>query len=308
MIKNNLGKLDKIQDLRSIWPHEANDFTQWLIKDENLEILSNTIGISIIYEERESNVGNFNVDIYAKEEETDKNIIIENQLEESNHDHLGKIITYASGKNASYIIWIVKHAREEHRNAIEWLNNHTDDEIGFFLLEIELWKINDSLPAPKFNIVVEPNNWVKEIKKSNDNISETRQIQLLFWSRFKEYALLYNFTEHFKFRKPLPHHWYDIAIGTTQCHISLTINTKTNNIHAGIYIKNNKDLFNKFYEQQNNMENMLNGHLTWNEGKKDAKFYTSKQVNILDENEWNKCFEWFCQKTEILYNIYHNLE
>ena len=116
----------------------------------------------MVLEETESAVGSFNVDIFAAEEGgTGRKIIIENQLEETNHDHLGKIITYASGKGAEVVIWIVKRARDEHKQAVEWLNQHTDKNIGFFLLEIELWKINDSLPAPKFNVVERPNDWAK---------------------------------------------------------------------------------------------------------------------------------------------------
>ena len=133
---NKLGKLEKV-NLRDIWPNEEYDFSVWLSKEENLKELSNTIGIDIVLEERESAVGKYSVDIYGKEEGTERKVVIENQLEDSNHDHLGKIITYASGKDAKTIIWIVKRARDEHRQAIEWLNSHTDEEVGFFLLEIE---------------------------------------------------------------------------------------------------------------------------------------------------------------------------
>ena len=152
----NLGKMKRIHDLRSVWPHEANDFTKWLAQEANLAELGNNIGIDIDLEERESSVGSFNVDIYAVESGTGRRIIIENQLEDTNHDHLGKLITYASGKGAEVIVWIVKRARDEHRQAIEWLNRHTDSNIGFFLVEIELWQIDDSLLAPKFNVVEKP--------------------------------------------------------------------------------------------------------------------------------------------------------
>ena len=144
-----LGKLEKIDDLRTIWPHEAQNFTKWLAQEENLGLLSETIGIELVLEERESSVGDFSADLYASEEGTGRKVIIENQLEDTNHDHLGKIITYASGKNAEVVVWIVKRARDEHRQAIEWLNQHTDEKIGFFLLEIELWRIDESSPAPK---------------------------------------------------------------------------------------------------------------------------------------------------------------
>lgn len=127
-----LGKIKKITDLRSVWSNEALDFTKWLAKEENLSLLGEAIGIDLSLEEEESSVGNFHVDIFASESGTDRKVIIENQLEETNHDHLGKIITYAAGKDAQVIVWIVKKVRDEHLQAIEWLNQHTDSNIGFF--------------------------------------------------------------------------------------------------------------------------------------------------------------------------------
>ena len=127
-----LGKMEKIVDLRTVWKHEAQDFSKWLSLEENLAILSRTIGIDIVFNEVESKVGCFNVDLYAMEEGTNRKIIIENQLGDTDHDHLGKIITYAAGKEADVIIWIVKRARDEHKQAIEWLNQHTDENICKF--------------------------------------------------------------------------------------------------------------------------------------------------------------------------------
>ena len=159
-----LGKITRITDLRSIWPHEANDFTKWLADEHNLANLGEEIGIELELEERESSVDNFNVDLYAKEEGTGRKVIIENQLEETDHDHLGKLITYASGKGAEVVVWVVKRARDEHRQAIEWLNQHTDTDLGFFLVEIELWQIDDSAIAPKFSVIKRPNDWGKQMK------------------------------------------------------------------------------------------------------------------------------------------------
>lgn len=164
------------------------DFTPWLAQDDNIAMLSDAIGIDISVDETESTVGSFNVDIYATETDTGNKIIIENQLEETNHDHLGKIITYASGKDAKFVIWIVKKAREEHRHAIEWLNNHTDNDIAFFLIEIELWSINNSDPAVKFNVIEKPNDWAKEIKKADTNINDTQKLKLDYWTSFVDYA------------------------------------------------------------------------------------------------------------------------
>lgn len=161
----NLSRLEEIKDLRTVWPHEALDFTPWLSQDDNISLLADAIGLDITVDETESSVGDFNVDIFASETGTDRKIIIENQLEDTNHDHLGKLITYASGKSADVIIWVVKHAREEHKAAIEWLNNHTDEKIGFFLCEIKLYRIGTSEPAVKFEVIEKPNDWTKEVKR-----------------------------------------------------------------------------------------------------------------------------------------------
>ena len=127
--------------------------------------------MEIAADETESAVGDFSADIMAAEAGTGRKIIIENQLEDTNHDHLGKLITYASGKNANMVIWVVKHAREEHRAAIEWLNSHTDDEVGFFLCEIHLYRIDDSRPAVKFEVIEKPNDWARAVRK-NDALKE----------------------------------------------------------------------------------------------------------------------------------------
>ena len=162
----NLEFLTEVQDLRKVWPHEALDFTPWLAKDENIAILGNEIGMEIAVDGTESAVGDFSVDIIATDIATGQKVIIENQLEDTNHDHLGKLITYAAGKEARTIIWVVKHAREEHRAAIEWLNNHTDDDIGFFLCEIHLYKVGNSNPAVKFSVIEKPNDWIKSVSSS----------------------------------------------------------------------------------------------------------------------------------------------
>ncbi len=127
-----------------MWAHEAHTFTKWLAEPENLELLSDEIGIGIELVQVEANVGRYNVDMLAREENTEKKIIIENQLETTNHSHLGQLITYAAGLETEYIIWPVREAREEHQQAVDWLNEHTDDKLNFFLVVVELWQIGAS--------------------------------------------------------------------------------------------------------------------------------------------------------------------
>jgi hypothetical protein len=293
----NLGIIEKIDDLRQIWPHEANDFTKWLAKEENLVLLGDTIGIEINLEERESSVGNFNVDIFATEEVTGRKIIIENQLEDTNHDHLGKIITYASGKDAEVIIWIVKRARDEHKQAIEWLNQHTDEKIGFFLLEIELWRIGDSLPAPKFNIVEKPNDWAKTIKAS-EYLTENSKLQIEFWQGFVDYAFQKKeFAKEFKARKPLAQMWYSLAAGSSIFHIQLTVSTQKKRLGTEIYIDDDKEIFEKFKSHSKEIECDLNGKIEWVSADKACRIITYKAADIKkDSLNWEGYFEWYCDK------------
>lgn len=128
-----LGKMREI-DIRNIWAHEQYDFSRWLASEDNIKELGNTLNLSLIEVETEKYVGNYRCDIICKDELTGKNVLIENQLEQTDHDHLGKLITYASGLDASVIVWIVAEAREEHASAIEWLNINTSDDVGFFLI------------------------------------------------------------------------------------------------------------------------------------------------------------------------------
>ena len=189
-----LGELVEVKDLRTVWPNEAADFTPWLAKEKNIARLGDTIGVEITDVETESGVGAFSVDIFATEDGTGRRIIIENQLEDTNHDHLGKLITYAAGKDASIIIWIVKNAREEHRAAIEWLNSRTTKDVSFFLCEIKLYKIGDSAPAVKFDVVEKPNDWAKNAKQ---NQLKTHCFELSF---FRKSLILDMGSSHLFFR------------------------------------------------------------------------------------------------------------
>jgi hypothetical protein len=290
-----LGKMVKIDDLRTVWKHEARDFSKWLAQEENLALLSETVGIDLILQETESSVGKFSVDLFATEEGTGRKVIIENQLEDTNHDHLGKIITYASGKGAEVIIWIVKHARDEHIQAIEWLNQHTDSNIGFFLVEIELWKINDSLPAPKFSIVEKPNDWAKTMK-AVEGLNPHQKMQLEFWQSFVEYAYSRDdFKKVFSKRKAQPQGWYAVSIGKTACEISFTINTQKKRIGAEIYFNNAKELFARYKEQQSAIENELGTQIEWKTATKDCRILVLKDGDVKQSLEnWETYFDWFC--------------
>jgi len=301
----NLGRLEKVK-LREVWTHEAINFTNWLSKEENLELLSQELGIENIKLKRtEAPAGNFNVDILAEEENTERNIIIENQLEVTNHDHLGKIITYASGHNAEIIIWIVKEVRDEHKQAIDWLNEHTNDKINFFAVKMELWKIGNSDPAPKFQIISKPNNWTKEIRKDSNRTepTETKLLQLEFWNYFKD---KYEEESILRFRNPRPQHWYSFAIGSGIAYMSYTASTRDNKIACEIYIPKEQGLFNELIEKKELIEKEIGKSLEWMElpEGKASRIKLSIEGDINNKEEWGRYVLWMKKTGERFLKVF----
>ena len=290
----NLSKLEEIKDLRTVWPYEDQDFTPWLSQDDNISLLADAVGLDITVDETESSIGDFNVDILASETGVGRKVIIENQLEDTDHDHLGKLITYASGKEADVIIWIVKHAREEHRAAIEWLNNHTDDKIGFFLCEIKLYRIGHSEPAVKFEVIEQPNDWTKEIKK-NESVTKTQQQRYEYWIAFQEHAFSNAlFAKTFKRRKPSTDHWMDFGVGSSACHIAVSLIQRRNELNVELYISDNKSLFYNLLQNKVAIEEDSGLTFDWRElpDRKASRIILTKTVNFGDKKQWNTQFEW----------------
>jgi len=290
-----LGNLKRV-GLREYWKHEAHDFTRWLSERENIALLSEELGIGIEVDQTEANVGDFNVDILAREENTGKKIIIENQLEKTDHSHLGQLITYAAGLEAEYVIWIVKDVREEHRQAVDWLNEHTDEDISFFLVALELWQIGDSDLAPKFAVASRPNEWKKSVQASaqGGELGETKMKQLQFWEQFREYAI----DKHPELRLPTPRpqHWCGIAIGRSDCHVSLVVDSRENQVRCDLYIPNSKDLFQTLSARQAEIVEALAivDKLVWMElpGKKASRVGAVHPLTFADPATWPQAFEW----------------
>lgn len=256
-----IGRLIEV-DVRELWKHEQYDFSNWLAKESNIEYLNEILGLTLIEVDKEINVGPYRCDIVATDETSGLKVIIENQLESTNHDHLGKIITYASGLDTKVIVWIVKEAKEEHRAAIEWLNNYTSSEIDFFLIEIHAYKIGDSNPAPKFEVVEKPNDFVKRSKNKDDGELNTSQTErLIFWTQFNEKILSKG--KPFNLRKPTTDHWYDVAIGTSAAKIAVDLVNKENCIILELYIHSDKKLYDSLFENKNEIEGELDMNFEW---------------------------------------------
>ena len=204
-----LGKLVRI-DPREVWRSESADFTPWLA--ENLDHLAEVLGLELELTEREAAVGDFAVDLLARDLGRDRVVIIENQLEPTDHSHLGQIITYAAGLDAGVVIWISRSFREEHRQALDWLNRVHDGRTEFFGVMVELLKVDDSKPAVSFRLVAFPNQWSRTASAATAEVSPKRVAYQQFFQR-----LLDELREKHKFtnaKAAQPQSWYSFTSGT----------------------------------------------------------------------------------------------
>ena len=284
-----IGKLEEV-DIRELCKHEQYDFSEWLSKKENIENLNEILGLTLVDISKETYVGSYRCDLFAKDETTGIKVIIENQLEMSNHDHLGKIITYASGLDAKVVVWIVKEAREEHRSAIEWLNNNTNSNVNFFLIEIHAYKIGNSDNAPMFQVIEQPNDFIKNNKSTNssDTMNKSQSQRVEFWNQFNN--VLVERGKPFNVRKATTDHWYNVAIGTSDAHIDITLVNKDSVIGVELYITDNKDLFDKLYQKKDEIEADLGFKLDWrrlNNSKASRIVTFIKGLNFDDHSNYN---------------------
>lgn len=300
-----LSKISKV-DLRDCWKNEASDFTPWLASEENIALLADALGMNELeVKSQEEHVGPFRADILCVDPGTDKLVLIENQLEKTDHNHLGQILTYAAGLDAVTIIWIAEHFTEEHRAAIDWLNRITDKEFNFFGVEIELIKIGDSPAAPMFNVISKPNGWSKDVRSSqssNEGRSDGEVFKYDYWSAFVEYM---NNHPSKVFRTPNPSHdhWMNIAVGKGSMHIALLVNTREQKATIQFYIWDDADkkYFDTLIKYKDEAETSIGEPLTWRrlDGKKASTIDLYKQCNNLNNSaEREEIFGWYKEYTE----------
>jgi len=301
-------KLDRIEsvDIREQWLTEEREFTPWLAKEQNIQILADTIGIDLEVENTEVYIGSYKADIVAADSDGRK-VIIENQLEKTDHKHLGQIITYASGIGAKILIWICREVTDEHRQAIDWLNEITQSDTAFFACEIELWKIGESNPAPRFNLVSSPNDWSKTVKSnpSKGELTPTKALHLEFWNSFKEFMT--NSDTKLRLRTPRAQHWFSISVGKSKFNISLTTNTQLHKIGCELYIrgKNAKLAFAKINENKEEIEESL-GKLEWQElpEGQDCRIILYRNGNSKNKKQWSELHDWMKENAEKFYDTF----
>ena len=313
MTQENLGKLQKV-DLREVWNFEASDFTPWLANEDNIQFLGDTIAIDLELEAQEKNVGAFRADILCKDTDNGNWVLIENQLERTDHTHLGQLLTYAAGLQAVTVVWIASTFTEEHRATLDWLNEITDDSFRFFGLEIELWRIGDSPAAPKLNIVSKPNDWSRSVTQyakriREEALTELQKKQLRYWDALK--AAIDNRESSISPQKPSPQHWANYGIGRTGFHIAATINSRESRLAVelsiqGIYAKPHYYLL---YKERKEIEKSIGTRLEWMELplKKTSRIVLFKSgCDPTDEDHWPSQHEWFIEAIEKFDNTFRS--
>lgn len=274
----SLGKLET-QDPHSIWEDEAGDFTPWLA--QNLDQLGEELGLDLELEETEGNVGDFFVDISATVPGRNATVIIENQLAKTDHNHLGQLITYASGKDADIIIWVTTEFRDEHRQALDWLNQRTDDSLEFYGVTISVRKIGDSLPAPEFRPVAFPNTWQKETKQTERQVSpQLERRRSLFQALIDELRTVHRFTNS---KKANYDGWKWFSINHPGIYISAVLGTKSPpriELYLNRDRESNKGLFDVLLDRRDEIEESLKTELEWH------RLDTNKASRIAQVGDW----------------------
>lgn len=303
-----IGRLIKV-DPRKLWAGEATDFTPWLAKDENIELLGEAIGIELELISEEKSVGPFRADILCKSTMDNSYVLIENQLEKTDHNHLGQLMTYAAGLEAVTIVWIAKKFTEEHRAALDWLNRVTDEKLQFFGIELEVYRIGDSHPAPLFQLVSKPNDWTKSVREGHKQgqLNETKTFYLEYWSAMKKYFETSG--TKLKHQKPQPQHWMNFAIGKSNFNMSAIASVRGDFNRVELNI-NGPDATNRFLELKNKFEEVsyieIDENLVWDEieGKQACIISLRREVNISDRTDWSNQFKWILEFLEKFDNFF----
>lgn len=308
----NLGKMQRV-NVREAWLNEASHFTPWLASEEGMELLQDTLDVDLEVEATEQFVGPFKADILAKRTDTtdDHWVLIENQLERTDHRHLGQLLTYAAGLDAATIVWVAENFCEEHRAALDWLNQITSEKFEFFGLEIELWQIAGSPPAPMFNIVAQPNEWTRDVKQSAESgPSELKLQQQRYWQGVR--ALLLERKSKVRPQKAHPQHWADYAVGRSGTWLSATVNSPKKYVSVEFSLRGppGKVWYDQLLAKKAQIDAQVGPGLSWQrlDGKKQSRIALYREAtDPTDEHDWPAQHTWVVEKLELLHSVFRPL-
>lgn len=292
-----LGKVVRV-NVREAWSNEATHFTPWLASPEGMELIQDALGMDLEIEATEQFIGPFKADIVAKRTDTPDEhwVLIENQLEKTDHRHLGQLLTYAAGLKAATIVWVAERFEEEHRAALDWLNSITSEQFEFYGLEIELWRIDASPLAPMFNVIAQPNEWSREVKQSAEGaISNLKQLQLSYWQALR--SRLLEQKSKLRPQKMRPQHWATFSIGKSGAWTSACVNSQKKTIWVEFAFNGppGKIWFDQLIAQKADIERELGAELDWQrlDGKKMSRIALHRPgTDFTQEADWAEQHAW----------------
>ncbi len=301
------------QDVREYWEHEAHDFTPWLagqVRAEDASHLEDVLGLDLEVIETEKSVGKYSVDILAEVIDDGRQVVIENQLNSSDHDHLGKCIAYAAGVDADIIVWLSPQFNDEHKDAFDWLNKNSREGIDLFAIRLEVWKIGESAPAVRLNPVEDPSEWKEKAKRSEGDVSDTKKLQEEYWTQFRD--LITDRDTPLRARKPKPQHWFNNPIGRSGFKLQFTVNTVENRLYCQLIIKDDPEAYQELESQKAQIEDEMGESLIWSspeEAQRDsnrAKITLRRSGNLEDKDSWKEYHEWMIDRSERFHKVFYD--
>jgi len=311
MTAQSLGRLERVE-LRDIWTSESAGFTPWLARPENLAVLGGALGMDLELEAQEHAVGPFRADILCKDVGADHWVLIENQLEKTDHSHLGQLLTYAAGLEAVTIIWIAARFTEEHRATLDWLNRITDESVRFFGLEVELWRIGTSLAAPNFKIVSKPNDWSHAVSNAaraidDQELTGLKAMQKTYWERLNGILDLIRGSVRGN-RTPRASHAMPFPVGRSRFHLAGVMLRQRDQVRAELYIKssNAKAFFHLLRAQKPDIERELGYALEWEElpERQECRIAVYLAADPDDVSDWPRQHQWLAERLNELHKTF----
>ena len=293
-------------DISKVWENEPQHFTPWLAREENLTLLGEALSMELELDAQEINVGGFRADLRCKNTVDDSWVLIENQLEATDHRHVGQLLTYAAGLDAHTVIWIAKTFRQEYRAMLDWQNRITDERYRFFGIEVKVWQIEDSARAVQFDVVSSPNDWSRGVSRdtqraANQELSETQQRQVRYWTGLREH--MNDNGSSVNCPAPTTRNYLQFSIGRTTFTVQAWVASSKGEIGIRLYMAGDfsKAHYHLLKEQQKEIHDEFGEPLEWNElpTSERSRISLSKQdTDPLDENDWRHQYKWFTAKLE----------
>jgi hypothetical protein len=312
-----LGNIEQV-DIREIWEKEDTDFTPWLAKEPNIQKLGLALGIDLVVVAEEQEVGPFRADILCRDEATDDFVLIENQLEKTDHKHLGQLLTYATGLDAVTIVWIAKEFNDEHKETLDWLNKITDDKHNFFGVKIEVIQIEDK-KAPMFNVLSKPNNWARSISAAASNLGKNndlseRKLKCLDFNTHVCNVIKEKGVNKLKRRKPRAQIWHTYPIGSSKAHLAHVFKSSTNQLSVEVYFPRDKNIIEQFTKNKDEIEKEFGEKLDWQPlpDKVASRIAIYRSADLYNAEQWNEYSNWIIEKLLRFHEVFskrlNNLE